>query len=141
MKLAPLALLIALVTPANAGCHINIGQLWCDPDLSRIIPNFRIGITVAPPVAIPPPAGQPIVTAAYLVEACSSREPTRQAGCAGFISGVADAYASTGQFCINGADKFVVEGSVIEYVRRVPLQGLSATNMVLEALRARWPCR
>ena len=140
MKLAPLALLLALCTPANAGCHINIGQLWCDPDLNWIIPGLHLGIRIAPNIAIPPLADRPIVTAAYLVEACASPEPTRQAGCAGFISGVADAYASTGQYCM-GDDKFVVEGSVIEYLHRVPMQGLSATDMVLEALRANFPCR
>jgi Rap1a immunity proteins len=137
VRLAALALLLALGTPAHAGCHITLGQFWCDPNLGKLIPNFQIGVTIAPPVAVP---FQPIVTAAYLVEACSSADPKRQAGCAGFISGVTDANAGTGQFCIAGIDHYFVEGRVIEYIHRVPMQGLSATRMVLEALRANWPC-
>jgi hypothetical protein len=138
---AVIIIVIAACSPAHAGCHIVFGQLWCDPDLSRIIPNVRVGITVAPRVAVPPPAaGRPIVTAAYLVEACVSSVPTRQAGCAGFISGVADAHAASGLYCLP-ADHFAAERAVIEYIRRVPMQGLSATDMVIEALRANFPCR
>jgi hypothetical protein len=56
MKIVALAALLTFAAaPASAGCHINFGQLWCDPDLGRIIPRFRIGITVAPHIAVPPP--------------------------------------------------------------------------------------
>jgi Rap1a immunity proteins len=135
-------LMISACAPARAGCHINLGQLWCDPDLGRIIPRFRVGITIAPPPAVPAPStgGGAIVSADYLAEACFSKTPTRNAGCAGFISGVADAHAYQGLYCLP-SDRFQMERSVIDYIRRVPLQGLSATNMVLEALRALWPCR
>jgi Rap1a immunity proteins len=127
MRRLVLAILLAAVAtpvPARAGCHIIGGDLRCDPDL---------GVRAAPPV-------RPIVSAAYLAEACSSADRLRQAGCAGFISGVADSYAWRGWYCV-GPDRFEVERSVIDYVRRVPMQGLSATQMVLEALRAQWPCR
>jgi hypothetical protein len=126
-------------SPAAAGCHIIFGDIRCDPNVSAlrgIIPNVQITLGLGGRPILPPP---PIVEAQYLIEACSSPQKIKQAGCAGFVSGVADSYAYTGQYCLP-PDKAAVEQSVIEYITRVPLAGLSATHMVLEALRVQWPC-
>jgi Rap1a immunity proteins len=137
--IAAVLAVIALSIPASAGCHIvAFNTLVCDPNISALrglIPNVQV--RMGPPPVFP--AAPPIVEAHYLMEACSSPDKIRQAGCAGFVSGVADSYAYTGQYCLP-SDKAAVEQSVIEYITRIPLQGLSATNMVLEALRTQWPC-
>ena len=141
MRRFALAILLAVIASpvsAFAGCHIIGGELRCDPDLrarDQLMQAHQL-----PSASPPSPALRPIVSAAYLAEAYTSADQLRQAGCAAFVSGVADANAWRGLYCL-GPDRFDVERSVIEYVRRVPMQGLSAERMVLEALRAQWPCR
>jgi hypothetical protein len=76
------------------------------------------------------------------VETCKSQAADRHAACVGYIAGVVDSNIRTGQFCLpTNINVNEISAFVIDYgVKNVSLQRTPAYNIVMLALKARFPC-
>lgn len=76
------------------------------------------------------------------VETCKSRAPDKHASCIGFIAGIVDSFLRSGQFCLPpNVDVNEISSFVIDYgIRNISIQRQPARDIVILALKARYPC-
>jgi hypothetical protein len=75
------------------------------------------------------------------VESCKNPSPDRQAACIGYIAGVVDSNMRSGQFCLpTNVDVKDISNFVKQYGARSVSRNQPALNIVMLALKARWPC-
>jgi hypothetical protein len=77
-----------------------------------------------------------------LLETCASKDEPHQIACTGYIGGVTDAYLHSGQFCLpQRIDPREISSYSKEFILRTKaIHKEGAVQMILLALRARWPC-
>ena len=82
------------------------------------------------------------VTGKDLLGTCAAKDVEHHIACVGYIGGVSDAYLHSGQFCIPvRTDPREISSSTIDFILRTrSIQGESAVQMIILALKARWPC-
>jgi hypothetical protein len=73
---------------------------------------------------------------------CTAQAPERHIACVAYIAGVTDAYGDAHQFCIPPQVRpEEIAAFVIDYaVRTVSIRFETPANMIVLALKARWPC-
>jgi len=111
--------------------------------------RFGLGVAISlilfpSPVgsAVPPPKDSVVVQGPMLHDTCNDKDPIKHSACVGFIAGVANSYLSSGQTCISlSTDPKEVTDFVRYYMNKnVHLVRQPAVNVVVLALKARWPC-
>ena len=101
------------------------------------------GFLLPSPVDAIPPARDGVVAQGPLfLDTCNDKDPIRHSACVGFIAGVANSYLNSGQTCISiSTDPKEVTDFVRYYMNRnANLVNQPAVNVVLLALKARYPC-
>ena len=76
------------------------------------------------------------------MDTCASRDEERRVACSGYIAGVTDSYINSQQFCIPpSTDPREITLFTKEYMfRNRNIQREAPVQIILYALRARWPC-
>ena len=101
------------------------------------------GFLLSSPVdAIPPARDGVVVQGSLFLDTCNDKDPIRHSACVGFIAGVANSYLNSGQTCISAnTDPKEVTDFVRYYMNsNANLVNQPAVNVVLLALKARYPC-
>jgi hypothetical protein len=96
----------------------------------------------SPVDAIPPARDGVVAQGPLFLDTCNDKDPIRHSACVGFIAGVANSYLNSGQTCISiSTDPKEVTDFVRYYMNKnVNLVNQPAVNVVLLALKARYPC-
>jgi len=88
-------------------------------------------------------ASADFVPSKIFLETCAAQDNERKIACAGYIAGVTDSYLHSNQFCIPPkVDPKEITVFTKDYVLRTKgIQNSSPVQMILYALKARWPCQ
>jgi hypothetical protein len=100
------------------------------------------GFLLSSPVDAVPQRDSVLVQGPLFLDTCNDKDPIRHSACVGFIAGVANSYLNSGQTCISiNTDPKEVTDFVRYYMNRnANLVNQPAVNVVLLALKARYPC-
>ena len=87
------------------------------------------------------PVHSEFVGGEIFVKSCNDPLPDRQAACVGFIAGIVDSKLRDGQFCLPpNVTPNEMAAFIKDYSKRSVSQHQPAVNIVMLALKAKWPC-
>jgi Rap1a immunity proteins len=84
-----------------------------------------------------------IVPGPIFAGSCNDKDPVKYSACVGFVAGVVDSYINSHQMCIPPQTSPKEVSDFVTYYINTNrhLVNQPAVNIVVLALKARWPCR
>lgn len=127
----------------SADVEAWLGPAWQgEARQGRAWRGMGIAIAILSVTLLTSPAKSGYLPSQVFLETCNAQDTERKIACAGYIAGVTDSYLNSNQFCIPARiDPKEITLFTKDYVLRTrSIQNTSPVQMILYALKARFPC-